>query len=70
MEYHRRTKEMKTVRFDKYLAPLVSYIEFLTVCAKNDITDVCFSRNIQFPNQFLVLIELFPKIMFHVFEIF
>ena len=70
MEYRRRTKEMKTVRFDKYLAPLVAYIEFLITCSKNDITDVCFSRNIQFPNQFLVLIELFPKITFHVFEIF
>ena len=70
MEYRRRTKEMKTVRFDKYLAPLIAYIEFLTRCVKENITDVCFSRNIVFPNQFLVLIELFPTLTFRVFEIF
>ncbi|CAL6001356.1 Conserved_hypothetical protein [Hexamita inflata] len=67
MQYKRRSGEIKTVAYDRFMSVLLQFIEFMSMSPNSDIV---MNRLSQFPNIYLILAELFPNVTFHVFEIF
>lgn len=69
MPYKRRHKELKTVRHDKYLSVILPMIEF--IAHKLDgATDVVLNRPLQWETAHLLLLDIFPGLKFHLFEVF